>query len=252
MEKGNEALTILIVDDHPLFRQGVRATLDKEVDFAVVGEAADGQQAIQLAEELSPNIVLIDIGLPGLNGLEVARVIKRRQPQVSLIILTVYEDDEQLFSAIKAGASAYTTKDLQPTKLVQMIREIGHGKYLIDEQVFTKPHIATRVLHQFRELAAAEDELGALFSPLTGRETEILDCIAQGLTNKEIADRLYISSQTVKNHVTSILRKLQVNDRTSAVIYALRRGWIRLGARRSSLESSGSGSEGKQVLETGE
>jgi len=229
MEKGCEPLSILIVDDHPLFRQGVRAVLEREQDLRVDGEAADGQQAIQLAEELCPNVVLIDISLPGLNGLEVARVIKRRQPQLNLIVLTVYEDDEQLLSAIKAGASAYSSKDIEPRALVQMIREVGRGKYLIDEHVFSKPHIATRVLHQFRELAAAEDELGALFSPLTGREIEILDCIAQGLTNKEIADRLCISSQTVKNHVTAILRKLQVNDRTSAVIYALRRGWIRLG-----------------------
>jgi DNA-binding NarL/FixJ family response regulator len=229
MEKGSEPLSILIVDDHPLFRQGVRAVLEREADLRVEGEAADGQQAIQMAEELSPTIVLIDISLPGLNGLEVARVIKRRQPQVSLIVLTVYEDDEQLLSAIKAGASAYSSKDIEPRALVQMVREVGRGKYLIDEHVFSKPHIATRVLHQFRELAAAEDELGALFSPLTGREIGILDCIAQGMTNKEIADRLCISSQTVKNHVTAILRKLQVNDRTSAVIYALRRGWIRLG-----------------------
>jgi len=231
MEKGCDLLTILIVDDHPLFRQGVRAVLEREADFHVEGEAADGQQAIQMTEELCPTVVLIDISLPGLNGLEVARVIKRRQPQVNLIVLTVYEDDEQLLSAIKAGASAYSSKDIEPQALVRMIRDVGRGKYLIDEHVFAKPHIATRVLHQFRELAAAEDELGALFSPLTGREIEILDCIAQGLTNKEIADRLCISSQTVKNHVTAILRKLQVNDRTSAVIYALRRGWIRLGAR---------------------
>lgn len=231
MERGTEALSILIVDDHPLFRQGVRATLERERDLRVVGEAADGQQAIQMTEELSPDVVLIDISLPGLNGLEVARVIKRRQPQVHLIVLTVYEDDEQLFNAIRAGASAYSSKDIHPSALVQMIRDVGRGKYLIDEHVFSKPHIATRVLRQFRELAAAEEELGALFSPLTGREIEILDCIAQGLTNKEIADRLCISSQTVKNHITSILRKLQVNDRTSAVIYALRRGWIRLGVR---------------------
>lgn len=226
-----DTLSILIVDDHPLFRQGVRATLERERDLQVVGEAADGQQAIQMTEELCPDVVLIDISLPGLNGLEVARVIKRRQPQVHLIVLTVYEDDEQLFNAIRAGASAYSSKDIEPSALVRMIREVGRGKYLIDEHVFSKPHIATRVLRQFRELAAAEEELGALFSPLTGREIEILDCIAQGLTNKEIADRLCISSQTVKNHVTAILRKLQVNDRTSAVIYALRRGWIRLGVR---------------------
>ncbi len=231
MERGIEGLSILIVDDHPLFRQGIRATLEREPGFDICGEAADGQQAIQMAEDLCPDVVLIDISLPGLNGLEVARVIKRRQPQVRLIVLTVYEDDEQLLNAIKAGASAYSSKDIEPRSLVQMIRDVGCGKYLIDEHVFSKPHVATRVLHQFRELAAAEEELGALFSPLTGREIEILDCIAQGMTNKEIADRLYISSQTVKNHVTAILRKLQVNDRTSAVIYALRRGWIRLGAR---------------------
>lgn len=231
MEKGYAELTILIVDDHPLFRQGVRATLEGEPDFQVVGEAADGQSAIQAAEECAPDVVLIDISLPGLNGLEVARVIKRRQPQVNLIVLTIYEDDEQLFSAIRAGASAYSSKDIEPADLVQIIRDVGAGRYLIDEHVFTKPHLARRVLHQFRELAAAEEELGALFSPLTSREIEILDCIAQGMTNKEIADRLFISSQTVKNHVTAILRKLQVNDRTSAVIYALRRGWIRLGMR---------------------
>jgi len=236
MERGAETLSILIVDDHPLFRQGVRATLERENDFVVAGEAADGQQAIQMAEDLCPDVILIDISLPGLNGLEVARVIKRRQPQLSLIVLTVYEDDEQLLNAIKAGASAYSSKDIEPRALVKMIRDVGWGKYLIDEHVFTKPHVATRVLHQFRELAAAEEELGALFSPLTGREVEILDTIAQGMTNKEIAERLCISSQTVKNHVTSILRKLQVNDRTSAVIYALRRGWIRLGARGAEME----------------
>ncbi len=241
-EKESDKLSVLIVDDHPLFRQGVRATLEREPDIEVVGEAADGQEAIRLSEELAPEVVLIDISLPGLNGLEVARVIKRRQPQVCLIVLTVYEDDEQLFNAIKAGASAYSSKDVEPKQLLRMIRAVGHGRYLIDEHVFAKPHIATRVLHQFRELAAAEEELGALFSPLTGREIEILDCIAQGLTNKEIAERLYISSQTVKNHVTSILRKLQVNDRTSAVIYALRRGWIRLGGSDASVDRPDGGS----------
>jgi DNA-binding NarL/FixJ family response regulator len=248
MEKGAEIITVLIVDDHPLFRQGVRATLERERELDILGEAADGQQAIQMAEDLCPDVVLIDIGLPGLNGLEVARVIKRRQPQVSLIVLTVYEDDEQLLNAIKAGASAYSSKDIEPRALVQMIRDVGRGKYPIDEHVFTKPHIATRVLHQFRELAAAEDELGVLFSPLTGREIEILDCIAQGLTNKEIADRLCISSQTVKNHVTAILRKLQVNDRTSAVVYALRRGWILLGARDLSEEATDKESEEERPI----
>ena len=223
-------IRVLIVDDHPLFRQGIRWSLEDARDIQVVGEAENGQEALKLTERLNPDVVLVDVNLPGLNGLEVARVIKRRDPRMGIIILSVYEDDDQLFQAIKVGAAAYSSKDVNPEDLLYFIREVAKGRYLINEAVLAKPNVATRVLHQFRELAATEEEQTALlFAPLTSREIEILDCIARGLSNKEIATELNISGQTVKNHITSILSKLQVNDRTMAVIYAIQRGWIKMG-----------------------
>lgn len=219
---------IIIVDDHPIFRQGIRAILDATKDIEVVGEAADGQRAIALAESLTPDIMLVDINLPGLNGLEVTRVVKRRQPQTAIIILSVYEDDEQLFNSIKVGAAHYSSKDITPEQLVSIVRLVSQGHYLINENVLSKPFVASRVLNQFRELAMVEEKGGAIFAPLTGREVEILDCIARGKSNKQIARDLNISDQTVKNHITSILKKLQVNDRTQAVVYAFKHGWIKV------------------------
>lgn len=230
-------IKVLIIDDHPLFRQGVRWSLEDAPDMEVVGEAENGQEAIKFTERMMPDVVLVDINLPGLNGLEVARVIKRRDPRIGIIVLSVYEDDEQLFQAIKVGAAAYFSKDINPEELISYIRDVARGRYLINESVLAKPHVATRVLHQFRELAATEDEqTTVLFAPLTSREIEILDCIARGLSNKEIASELSISGQTVKNHITSILAKLQVNDRTMAVIYAIKRGWIKMGYNGQSEE----------------
>jgi len=221
-------LRIILVDDHPLFRQGVRHALDGIQDIQIVGEASDGQMAIQMADTLAPDVILCDINLPGLNGLEATRVVRRRNPHIAVIVLTVHEDDEQLFHAIKVGAAAFSTKDVGQDKLVDMVRRVGRGEYLINENVATKPFVASRVLKQFRDLAALDQDEEGLFAPLTSREIEILDCIARGMSNKEIARNLLISDQTVKNHITSILRKLMVNDRTQAVIYALRRGWIKM------------------------
>lgn len=221
-------LRIILVDDHPLFRQGVRHALDGIQDIQIVGEASDGQMAIQMADTLAPDVILCDINLPGLNGLEATRVVRRRNPHIAVIVLTVHEDDEQLFHAIKVGAAAFSTKDVGQDKLVDMVRRVGRGEYLINENVATKPFVASRVLKQFRDLAALDQDEEGLFAPLTSREIEILDCIARGMSNKEIARNLLISDQTVKNHITSILRKLMVNDRTQAVIYALRRGWIKV------------------------
>ncbi len=218
----------MLVDDHPLFLRGVKLTLEDSGEFEIVGEASDGQRAINLSETLLPDVILCDINLPGMNGLEVSRVIKRRQPQTAIIIMSVYEDDEQLFHAIKAGAAAYTAKDISPEYLVDIVRQVSMGNYIINENVLSKPVVAKRVLNQFRELATAENEQEPIFAPLTNREVEILDCIARGNSNKEIARNLSISDQTVKNHITSILKKLNANDRTQAVITALRHGWIKM------------------------
>ncbi len=220
---------ILLVDDHPLFRQGVIWMLNSQPDLEIVGEVADGQGAIQQADILLPDIVLCDINLPGMNGLEVTRILKRRHPQMAVIILTLHEDDEQLFHAIRVGASAYAIKDIAGQDLISLIRRVGRGEYLINENVLSRPFVASKVLDQFRELATLDEASDTVFSPLTPREVEILDCVARGNSNKEIARLLSISDQTVKNHITSILRKLAVNDRTQAVIYALRHGWIKLG-----------------------
>ncbi|MBA3469121.1 MAG: response regulator transcription factor [Herpetosiphonaceae bacterium] len=226
-----ETIKVLIIDDHPLFRQGICWSLSVEKDIEVVGQAENGTEAIKLTESLNPQVVLLDINLPGLNGLEVARVLKRRSPRMGIIVLSIHDDDEQLFNAIKAGAAAYASKEIDPAELVRMIRDVASGRYIINDNVMSKPHVATRVLNQFRELSnvnPTEDSV-AMFAPLTSREIEILDCIARGLSNKEIASQLSISGQTVKNHITSILSKLQVNDRTMAVIHAIQQGWIKLG-----------------------
>ena len=221
-------IQILIVDDHPLFRRGIRWSLENEHDLLVVGEAADGQSAVQQIDLTVPDVVLVDINMPQMSGLEVTRVVKRRHPQMGVIILTMHEDDEQLFHAIRVGAAAYCTKDVEAEELIRLIRRVARGEYLINENVLSRPFVASRVLDQFRELSQMDQVNDGVFSPLTPREVEILDCVAQGNSNKEIARILSISDQTVKNHITSILRKLAVNDRTQAVIYALRHGWIKL------------------------
>lgn len=228
---------VLIVDDHPLFRRGIRWTLDSTPDIEVLGEAASMEEAVAFIERIFPDVVLVDINLKGENGLEVARTIKRQNPRVRIIVMSVFEDDEQLFNAIKVGASAYTVKSLDPELLVDIIRQVATGSYLINDTVMSRPHVAARVLNQFRELTTNSEDTGShLFAPLTSREIEILDCIARGMSNKEIAAQLSISGQTVKNHITSILSKLQVNDRTMAVIFAIQRGWIKMGNEGKEIE----------------
>ncbi len=223
-----DKIRIMIVDDHPLFRQGLRRIIEREEDLEVVREAADGQEALELAQELAPDVILMDINLPTMNGLQVTRQLKNNQLDTAVIILTAYHDDEQQFQAMKTGANAYYPKEVTPDELTQAIRRVNEGSIIFGDSVLDEPEAAAWLLKQFERQETVFDSMEQTFVPLSAREMEILQQIARGLSNKEIAHVLGISRQTVKNHMTSILRKLAVNDRTQAAIYALRRGWIRL------------------------
>jgi DNA-binding NarL/FixJ family response regulator len=219
---------VVIVDGHTLFRRGVRNILDLEPDLQVVGEAGTGREALAAIQELTPDVVLMDLALPAPNGIETTQRLKRELPHTAVIVLASNDDEDQLFDAIKAGAAAYVLKDIDPTDLIAIIRRVRSGEYLINDKVFSKPAVASRVLKEFRELAVYGSDAAPIFAPLSPREVEILDNIAQGMTNKQVAYALGISEQTVKNHMSSILRKLSVNDRTQAVVYAMRQGWIKI------------------------
>ena len=223
-----DRIRILIVDDHALFRVGMANILGREKDFEVVGEADSSRSALEAAEQLNPDVILMDASLPSPGGIETTQRIKRELPSTAIIVLAVSEDEDALFDAIKAGAAAFILKDVGPDDLVTIIRRVFSGEYLINDKVFAKPAVASRVLKEFRELAVYGQEAAPIFAPLSPREVEILDNIAQGMTNKQVAYALSISEQTVKNHMSSILRKLSVNDRTQAVVYAMRQGWIRM------------------------
>lgn len=218
---------VLLVDTQLLYLRGVHLILEESAQFEFVLEALTGQQALAQAEQLVPDVILCSIDLPDMSGFELCRSIRRRLPQISVILLSENEDDEELFSALRAGAAAYFDKNMSATRLIEVVSQVVNGTYLINEQVILKPIVAKRVLNQFNALTSSEgSEVNAVFAPLTGREITILDSIARGNTNKAIGVELIISNQTVKNHITNILRKLNANDRTQAVITGIRNGWI--------------------------
>lgn len=220
--------SVMLVDDHPLFRQGLRRVLEAQEDLEVIMEVADGEEALRLAKHLTPDVVIMDINLPHMNGLQVTRELKQAAPEVAVIMLTAYHDDEQIFHSVRAGAAAYFPKEVTPRRLVEAIRQVSKGNYVIDDEVLNKPEVATWLLQQFDKVSFVDGMPNEMFAPLSPREMEILQHIAKGQSNKEVAYELGISRQTVKNHMTSILRKLAVNDRTQAALYAVKRGWIRL------------------------
>jgi DNA-binding NarL/FixJ family response regulator len=223
-----DRIRILVVDDHALFRVGIANILGKEKEFEVIGEADSSRSAMESAEMLTPDVILMDASLPSPGGIETTQRIRRELPAVAVIVMAADEDEEALFASIKAGAAAFIVKDISPDDLVHVIRRVSGGEFLINDKVFSKPAVASRVLKEFRELAVYGQEAQPIFAPLSPREVEILDNIAQGMTNKQVAYALSISEQTVKNHMSSILRKLAVNDRTQAVVYAMRQGWIKM------------------------
>lgn len=220
------ATTIVLVHAHTLVLQGLRHHMDHVPEFAVVGEATNGQQAIQVIGETEPDMILIDTDLPGVSGLEVSRVMRRGYPHMATVLLSASMESASVVKAIRAGVSAYLPRNVSWDILLQVLRDVRAGNYPINELVLAQPDVAAQVLADFRQMAL-DGDVQQVYSPLSPRELQVLELVANNQTNKEIASSLEISNQTVKNHVSSILRKLAVNDRTQAVIYAVRQGWIK-------------------------
>jgi two-component system response regulator DegU len=220
-------VNILIISPQVLFRNGVELTLSSVGNIKVIG-SADFSNGVEFSfDDLPPDIAIIDVDGPSETGLELAHRIKQRLPNIGVIMFTSNPNDNQLFQALKAQAVAYLSKEIAADEMIDTIRHVARGEYPINESLHARPKVAEHVLQQFQELSSrAEDE--ALISPLTPRETEILQYIAQGFLNKQIAAELEISEQTIKNHVTSILRKLNANARTEAVVIAIKQGLISL------------------------
>ena len=213
-----EPITVLLVDDHALVRQGVRAFLETQGDIAVVAEADSGEEAVRLAAEHAPDVALVDLIMPGMDGVEATRRLTARSPRTSVIVLTSYHDDEHVFPAIRAGALSYILKEVGPQELADAVRNAASGEAVLH------PRVAARVV---RELHGARRDEPNVFHDLSDRELEVLKLIAEGLSNAEISGRLFISEKTTKNHVSNILGKLHLADRTQAAVYAWRQGVVR-------------------------
>jgi DNA-binding NarL/FixJ family response regulator len=213
-------LRILLVDDHVLFRKGVAALLARREEIQVVGEASDGLEAISAAREIIPDVILMDIGMPNCNGLEATKRIKREMPHVKIVILTVSDDDHDLFEAIKSGAQGYLLKDLEPYQLYDLLESISRGEAPLSGA------IAAKILKEFTRPDKTSEQEPELIDDLTARETSILQLVSEGKTNKEIASILFISENTVKIHLRNILEKLHLQNRIQAAVYAVRQGLV--------------------------
>jgi NarL family two-component system response regulator LiaR len=213
-----DPITVLVVDDHAVVREGVRAFLATQPDLSVVGTAASGEEALRVAAEHAPDVVLMDLVMPGLDGVETTRRLRQVSPRSRVLVLTSYDQDEHIFPAIRAGAQSYLLKEVGPGELAEAVRKAALGEAVLH------PRVAARVIQEIRGTRA---EGPNVFTDLSERELEVLKLIANGLTNAEIADRLVISEKTVKSHVSNILTKLHLDDRTQAAVFAWREGVVR-------------------------
>ncbi len=216
-ESGHEALKVLIVDDHALFRRGLQMVLEEEAHIEVVGQATDGQHAIEKAVEIMPDVVLMDVRMPKRSGIEATQKIKEALPHVKILMLTVSDEEADLYEAIKAGASGYLLKEISTEDVAEAIRSVWSGQSRIS------PAMASKLLTEFQAMSKRAEEREHVHTPrLTDREMEVLRLVAKGMNNRDIAKELYISENTVKNHVRNILEKLQLHSRMEAVVYAVR------------------------------
>jgi NarL family two-component system response regulator LiaR len=212
-----DKISILITDDHALVRQGIRAFLELQADLAVIGEADSGEDAVLKAAELVPDVALMDLVMPGMGGVEATRQVKRVSPHTQIIVLTSYHEDEYIFPALRAGALSYVLKDVGPEELADTVRMAARGESVLH------PRVASRVV---QELRGTKRDTPNIFTDLSDRELEVLRLIADGLSNAEIANKLVISEKTVKGHVSNILSKLHMMDRTQAAVFAWQQGFV--------------------------
>ena len=219
-----DAIRVLLVDDHTLFRKGLRTLLERMPDIEVVGDVSSGDEALERSRDLVPDVILMDVNMPGMNGIEAARQIRGENPHIGIVLVTMFDDAESVFAGMRAGARGYVLKEAEPEELERAILAAARG------EVMLAPKIAEKLLAQFERAGneGARTQPDLPFEALTQREREVLQLAADGLSNKEIASRLGISEKTAKNHTANIFSKLQVNDRTQAVVLALRRGLVTL------------------------
>ncbi len=212
-----DPIRVLIVDDHALFRRGLQMVLEGEPDIDVVGEASDGSEAVKKAEDSTPDVVLMDVRMPKRSGIEATRVIKDTLPSTRILMLTISDEEADLYEAIKAGASGYLLKEISIDEVANAVRQVNQGQSLIS------PSMASKLLNEFATMVKRRDERSQMPGPrLTDRELQVLRLVAKGLNNKDIGDDLFISENTVKNHVRNILEKLHLHSRMEAVVYAVR------------------------------
>ena len=208
-------ISVLIADDHVMVRQGLKQILELENDITVIAQAGNGSEAVKYAREVNPDVVLMDINMPGTNGLQAIKEIKQDKLACKVIVLTIHEDREYLFKTLQMGAEGYVLKDAEPAVLLEAIRNVHNG------QSYIQPNMTKELVREFNRVTLHEKEKNEE-NNLTSREIEVLELIAEGMINKEIAKQLYISEKTVKNHVSNIFKKLNVSDRTQAAIYAFK------------------------------
>jgi two-component system, NarL family, response regulator DegU len=218
------ARRVLLVDDHPVFRTGLRRVLEATGRYEIVGEAGNAHEAIRMAEESRPGLILLDVQLPGITGLRITRILRRKQTRARIVVLSVHVDDDRIIEAVRAGAVAFLQKDIGAEALTSALARICAGENLLRSEMLRRPELARRLRAELRLPSEGAGGDGPM--PLSTRELAVLDCVAQGFSNKEIADELFVSEQTVKNHMTSVLRKLNATDRVGAILHAVRQGWM--------------------------